>query len=81
VKILPLLQRPLKWLTNNGRLHQIHLNIGLKATNFDILRSYYFARLLDMELSKSKTFNQDIIDSAIKGAEREYVKVDFLNLE
>jgi hypothetical protein len=50
VKLISPTARKFKWLSNNGRLYKIHINLHKKATNFDIMKSYYFARLLDIEL-------------------------------
>ena len=35
---------------NNNRKYKIHLNMNKNATNFDIMKAYYFARLLDLHL-------------------------------
>lgn len=53
----------------------------LKSTNFDILKSYYLTRLIDLELMKTSEFSRDVIENAIKAAERQYQRVDFIGLE
>jgi len=59
---------------NNGRNYRIYVNMGINATNLDILKSYYFTRLLDLELQEeAKTakveFTKQQIDSAVERAE------------
>lgn len=43
-------KRKFKKLLNNDRVYQVHLNMNKNATNFDIMKAYYFARLLDQQL-------------------------------
>lgn len=47
-----------------------------KGTNLDVLKSYYFARLLDMQLMKqyshNEEFDSDLISNAIRLTEREF---------
>ena len=31
-------------------MYEIHINMNKNATNFDIMKAYYFARLLDEHL-------------------------------
>lgn len=47
VSLISLMKRRFKKIVNNGRIYQIHLNMNKNATNFDIMKAYYFARLLD----------------------------------
>ena len=48
VKLISRTARKFKFFLNNDRIYKIHLNINKKASNFDILKSYYFAMLLDV---------------------------------
>lgn len=43
-----------------------------KATNFDVLKSYYFSRLLDIELLKNEKLDTQKIEDAIRSAEIEF---------
>ena len=47
VQLLPKLKRKFKLLLNNNREYRIHINMSIKESNFDILKSYYLARLID----------------------------------
>jgi hypothetical protein len=48
------------------------VNTHIKATSYDILKSYYFTRLLDLEMSKASEFTKDTIYESIRNAEIEY---------
>jgi hypothetical protein len=50
VTLLPKYKRRIKGLINNGRIYQIDVNMSQKASNIDILKSYYLTRLIDIEL-------------------------------
>ena len=59
-------------LFNNGRIYKIHINMHRKASNFDIMKSYYFARLLDKELLKKQEegkIDSGKIEQSIRTAE------------
>jgi len=59
-------------LFNNGRIYKIHINIQRKASNFDIMKSYYFARLLDEELYQKQgegKIDTNKIEQSIRAAE------------
>ena len=43
---------------NNDRDYRIHLNLHKDANTEDILKSYYFARILDKAIQDSKTSEQ-----------------------
>jgi hypothetical protein len=84
VQLLSIAARRLKFWKNNGRIYQIHLNMNKQASNFDIMKSYYFARLLDNNLYKyelEENITTDTIELSIRTAEIEFSKVDFNELE
>ena len=37
-------------IINNNRKYRIHINTNSNCSTLDVLKSYYFARLLDKEL-------------------------------
>ena len=81
VKLLPKLQRRMSVLGNNSRNYQIHVNMSQRACNLDVLKSYYMARLIDNELAKKERFNTYAIETSIRHAEREFLKVNFQALQ
>lgn len=78
IKLIDKKWRKIRKALNNNRVYKIHINLHQQATNFDIFKSYYFARLLDNELQKAPYIEKVAIDTAIRAAEIEMNKVDFL---
>ena len=84
VSLLPIWQRPFSSLFNNGRPYIIQLNMQQNASNIDQLSAYYFARLLDLELSKMfeanssspETISYDRIQNCMRIAELNFSQVD-----
>eukprot|EP00347_Sterkiella_histriomuscorum_P003816 403362828 len=78
-------QLSMKKMLNNDRIYKIHLNLNKDASNSDILKSYYFARLLDNnlqeEVKSTKKLDQSQIEFSFKQAEKDYAKVNFEELE
>jgi len=50
VNFLPRVKRPFKSVTNNGRVHVIHINMKQECNNSDIIAAYFLAHLLDAKL-------------------------------
>ncbi|CDW83257.1 UNKNOWN [Stylonychia lemnae] len=75
-----------KGFFNNGRPYKIHINMKKEAENIDILKSYYFARLLDNQLNKDMSYNKNDSNTnnlyqKIYEAEQEYKQIDFSEFE
>eukprot|EP00347_Sterkiella_histriomuscorum_P012381 403368796 len=84
VKLTNWYTRKLNFFTNNGRKFEIHLNMSKNATNFDIMKAYYFARLLDEQLfnfQKVQRIDANIIEQSIKTAEIEFQETSFNEIE
>ena len=53
IEFLPSHKRYWKRITNNSRPYIIHINLEHGCDNYDILESYYFARVLDRNMSQN----------------------------
>jgi len=72
IQLLPRSKRNFRQRVNNDRFYVIHINMHQGASNSDILKAYYFSRLLDkamQEKTESETVNGYKIEDAIRAAE------------
>ena len=68
IEFLPAYKRYFKRITNNSRPYIIHINLEHGCDNSDILESYYFARVLDRNMSRDDAEHINV-ESAIRATE------------
>ncbi len=64
-------------MLHNLRPYTININTRKGATSFDILQSYYYARLLDLELLKAGPSWAQELQQATDVAESNFAAVDW----
>lgn len=80
IRLLPKFERKISKITNNNRIYQIHVNMSQNSLPIDQLKSYFLARLIDIELQKKERMNSTAIEMSIRSAEVAFSKIDFVDL-